>query len=247
MTLELPKRFDQFGSGPQRRDTSRMWEGPQRPDFKKSRRQGRSHIDFDRDAKVPPTFMKQTIAKNTSIYTVIRLGALAAVISAGNLFAAPSAVEGHVRDGNGRPIAGAEVQIEARNRPWTALVKSDARGHYSYDGLTAGATYRVTLLINGTAKAAINNVLAKAGSTELNFDLKNGSVGGDRTVVKNGKRYVYIPSETGSHLGGRWVEVDENGQANSVGANNVERAGSEALRRMQSNSGSVGGAGSLGR
>ncbi|HZI49979.1 MAG TPA: hypothetical protein VFD75_19425, partial [Pyrinomonadaceae bacterium] len=93
----------------------------------------------------------------------------------------------------------------------------------------------------------INNVLARTGPTELNFDLKATSALGNSTVVKNGKRYVYIPAETGSQLGGRWVEVDENGQANSVNVNNVERAGSEALRRMQSNSGVVGGMGGSGR
>jgi hypothetical protein len=108
-------------------------------------------------------------------------------------------------------------------------------------------TYRLTLVINGAVKASINNVLAKVGATELNFGLKATSVSGDRVVTKNGKRYVYVPAETGTHLGGRWVEVDENGQANSANVNNVERAGSEALRRMQSNSGVVGGVSGSGR
>ncbi len=166
---------------------------------------------------------------------------LGAPLLIGNLSTAASAVEGTVKDANGRPIGGADVRVEARNNnSWSRLVKSDARGHYIYDGLTPGATYRVTLLINGAAKASINNVLAKVGSTQLNFDLKASSVSGNRMVTKNGKHYVYIPTETGSHLGGRWVEVDENGNADSIGVNNVERAGSEALRRMQSNSGVVG-------
>ena len=184
---------------------------------------------------------KRHMKQRNSMPRLTRSVVLAVFIFAGDLFAAGSAVEGTVRDGNGRPISGAEVQIEARNRPWTALVKSDARGHYAYDGLAAGTTYRVTLHIDGTIKASINNVLAKTGATELNFALKASSVSGDRTVTKNGKHYVYIPAETGSHLGGRWVEVDEKGNADSIGVNNVERAGSEALRRMQSNSGAVGG------
>jgi hypothetical protein len=182
--------------------------------------------------------MKLIAMNESSVRRLARLILAGALLFTGNLFAAGSAVEGLVKDANGRPIAGAEVQIEARNRPWTALVKSDARGHYSYDGLSAGVTYRVTLSVNGAVKASINNVLAKSGSTELNFALK--TVSKDRMVTKNGKHYVYIPAETGSHLGGRWVEVDENGNADSVGVNNVERAGSEALRRMQSNSGAVG-------
>ena len=190
--------------------------------------------------------LKQTkiegdMKQSDSIPRLARFLVLAVFVFAGDLFAAGSAVEGIVRDGNGRPIGGADIRIEARNgHGFTGLVKSDGRGHYFFDGLSPGTTYRVTLLINGAVKASINNVLAKSGPTELNFALKTNSVSGDRTVTKNGKHYVYIPTETGSHLGGRWVEVDENGQADSTNVNNVERAGSEALRRIQSNSGGMG-------
>ena len=178
---------------------------------------------------------------NDSLSRIARVLALAAFIVGGNLFAAGSAVEGIVKDGNGRPIGGADVRIEGRNGHGLAsLVKSDGKGHYICDGLSPGVTYRVTLLINGSVRASINNVLAKSGPTELNFALKTSSNSGDRMVTKNGKHYVYIPTETGSHLGGRWVEVDENGQADSTNVNNVERAGSEALRRIQSNSGGMG-------
>jgi len=172
------------------------------------------------------------------LVTLVAVGAFAFVAS---LFAAAPAIEGTVKDGNGRPIIGADVRIEARNGGnWNRHQKSDSNGYYIFDGLTPGVTYRVTLVVNGAVKASINNVLAKGGSTQLNFDLKTGSVSGNRVVTKNGKHYVYVPAETGSHLGGRWVEVDENGQADSTSVNNVERAGSEALRRMQSNSGAVG-------
>jgi Carboxypeptidase regulatory-like domain len=186
-----------------------------------------------------------TTNENSAPY-LTRLFLVCTLIFTGNLLAASSAVEGIVKDANGRPIGGADIRVQARNSNWTRQVKTDARGHYIYDGLTPGSTYRVTLLINGAAKASINNVLAKTGTTELNFDLRSGSVAGNRVVTKKGKHYVYIPQETGSHLGGRWVEVDENGQADSVGVNNVERANAEALRRMQSNSGVVGGTPGMG-
>ena len=185
--------------------------------------------------------MKSTAITGNLISRLTGLLVLGSLVLTGNLFAAGSAVEGVIKDASGRPIGGAQIRIEARNgASRSTMVRSDASGHYTYDGLAPGVTYRVTLLINGAVKASINNVLAKAGSTTLNFDLKTSSVSGNRVVTKNGKHYVYIPAETGSHLGGRWVEVDENGQADSTSVNNVERAGSEALRRMQSNSGAVG-------
>jgi Carboxypeptidase regulatory-like domain len=185
--------------------------------------------------------MKQTGINRHPVSRLTTLLLLGALIFAGSVFAGTSAVEGIVKDANGRPISGADVRVEARNRGSSRLVKTDARGHYICDGLNPGTSYRVTLIINGAAKASLNNVLAKAGSTQLNFDLKTSSVSGNRMATKNGKHYVYIPEETGTHLGGRWVEVDDNGQADSIGVNNVERANAEALRRMQSNSGAVGG------
>jgi len=191
--------------------------------------------------------MRQTIIRSV-VSLLMRFVVLCLLVLAGNLFAAGSAVEGIIKDANGRPISGADVRVEPKtgsNRQ--TLVKSDVRGRYVCDGLIPGVTYRVMLVIKGAVKASINNVLAKSGSIQLNFDLKNSSVSGNSVVTRKGKHYVYISSETGSHLGGRWVEVDENGQADSVGVNNVERAGPEALRRIQSNSGTVGGMSGGGR
>ena len=43
---------------------------------------------------------------------------------------------------------------------------------------------------------------------------------------------VWVPSNTGSHIGGRWVEVDENDTADS-GALNVKKGSAEDLHRAQ--------------
>jgi len=43
---------------------------------------------------------------------------------------------------------------------------------------------------------------------------------------------VWVPSNTGSHIGGRWVEVDDNGSADS-GALNVKKGSAEALQQEQ--------------
>src|SRR5947209_9008891 len=145
--------------------------------------------------------MKQMSAKMNSVRRITKLVLLGLLCCSGRLPAETSAVEGTVKDPNGRPLSGVEIRVEARNGSrWNRQIKCDAKGRYILDGLAPGTIYRVTLLINGAAKASINNVLAKQGSTQLNFDLRQSSAMGNSVVAKNGKRYVYLPSETGSHL-----------------------------------------------
>ena len=55
---------------------------------------------------------------------------------------------------------------------------------------------------------------------------------GPNAGVSSGKHKVWVPSDTGSHLGGRWVEVGETGSVDT-GASNVQRANAEELRRQQ--------------
>ncbi len=70
-------------------------------------------------------------------------------------------------------------------------------------------------------------------STQLNFDVKPASAAQASAAAKSGKKHmIWVPSSTGSHIGGRWVEVDESGSADS-GALNVKRGSAEALRREQ--------------
>jgi hypothetical protein len=116
------------------------------------------------------------------------------------------------------------------------VVKTGAKGNYNCAGLTEG-TYKVTLVVNGAIKAQIKNASAKLGeSIELNFDLKAEPSAKAKTT-----HMVYVPSETGSHLGGRWVEVDDTtGKANTVGADNVSKGGAGMLNGIQRNSGTMG-------
>src|SRR5439155_20316182 len=66
-----------------------------------------------------------------------------------------SALEGVVKDPNGRPVKGADVRIEAKN--FSKVIKTDANGRYVCDGLGV-ATYKVSLVINGQVKASILDV-----------------------------------------------------------------------------------------
>jgi Carboxypeptidase regulatory-like domain len=136
------------------------------------------------------------------------------VLASGTALAGTAAIEGTVKDPNGKMISGAEVRIEASGgSSGTRNVKTDAKGHYAYKGLEAG-TYRVSLLVNGSVKASINNAKIKLGEpTQLNFELKSTSIAQASGSAKKAKHMVWMPAQTGSHIGGGWVEVDDSGTA----------------------------------
>ncbi|HEV2047216.1 MAG TPA: carboxypeptidase-like regulatory domain-containing protein [Chthoniobacterales bacterium] len=167
----------------------------------------------------------------------LRISFVGLIVFAASAWAAPTALEGTVKDPAGQPLKGADVRVEAKGGSnFSKTVKTDVKGQYVCNVLTA-AKYRVTLLVNGAVKASINNATTKLGeSTKLNFDLKAGT--GAKTKATH---MVYMPSETGSNLGGRWVEVDDTtGKASTAGADNVIKGGAGMLKGMQSNSGGMG-------
>jgi hypothetical protein len=155
------------------------------------------------------------------------------VLLSASAWAGTSAIEGIVKDAKGRPVSGADIRIEGKtDSNWNKIVKSDAKGHYVSSGLPAG-TYRVTLIVAGSVKASINNATIKSGNpTELNFELKTAAASKTSGSAKKGKHMVWMPARTGSHMGGDWVEVDDNGT--EPGVERVETVNGEALRKLQS-------------
>jgi hypothetical protein len=125
---------------------------------------------------------------------------------------APASFQGFVKDAKGEPIKGAEVRIESRDgKQVFSTVNTDPKGRYISQGLQPGA-YRVTLLVNGAVKASIMNTQTKANQpTQLNFDFERTSPAAN--IAKGGKHMVWVPARTGSHIGGNWVEVDDEGNA----------------------------------
>jgi len=137
-----------------------------------------------------------------------------------SLFAGTSILEGVVKDATGRPIKGADVRIEEKN--FSKILKTDASGRY-VTGVLAAGTYKVMLVINGQVKAVILDAKTQLDKpTQLNFDLS-----GKRASAKKHTRMVWIPSNIiGSNIigGGRWVEVDDNGNiVDNSGFNNIEK------------------------
>ena len=85
-------------------------------------------------------------------------------------------------------------------------------------------------MVNGAVKGSIMNTKTKPDqATQLNFDLRPVSTSQASAAAKSGKHMVWVPPSTGSHMGGRWVEVPDG--ASEPGTLNVKRANAEELRR----------------
>jgi Carboxypeptidase regulatory-like domain len=161
----------------------------------------------------------------------LQIGFVGLFFCTASAWAGPSAIQGVVKDAKGQAIKGAEVRIESKDGSQRFnTVKTDSKGRYISDGLPVGV-YRVTLVVNGAVKASIGNTRTKPNqATELNLDLKPVPAAQASAEQKKGKHMVWVPNSTGTHIGGRWVEVEGSGSA-EPGALNVKRANAEELQR----------------
>ena len=147
-----------------------------------------------------------------------------------------AALSGTVKDPKGRPVEGAEIRIQGSDADKVGKIHTNPNGRYNYPALETGM-YNVTLVIDGVVKASIKNVRTKAGENQtLNFDLKKGAV----RPSAAGKHYVWIPSQTGSHLGA-WVEVSDEDKGMPSGMEERMRWSGNALARRIQTSGDQGG------
>src|SRR4029077_13286942 len=158
----------------------------------------------------------------------LQIGIIGLVFCAASAWAGPSSIQGVVKDAKGQPIKGADVRVESKDgKQQFNTVKTDAKGRYISQGLPAGV-YKVTLMVNGAVKASITNTKTKADqTTQLNFDLKPAPVAQANAGQKKGKHMVWVPASTGTHIGGRWVEVPDG--ATEPGTLNVQEANAEQL------------------
>ena len=170
-------------------------------------------------------FMKMPIL----VLAVVSISGLLSVTARADAVATLSGV---VRDAKGAPIRGAEIRIVGSDASKVGKVHTDAAGHYNYPALETG-TYSVTLVVDGVTKASINNVRTKSGEVQaLNFDLQGNAAA--RPFAK-GKHYVWVPKQTGSHLGD-WMEVDNDRNAMPIGmAERINNAGNAFLQKQLSN------------
>lgn len=161
----------------------------------------------------------------------LQIGLIGLFLCIANAWAGPASIQGIVKDAKGQPIKNADIRIQSRDgKQVLNTTKTDAKGRYISQGLQPGV-YRVSLVVNGAVKASITNTKAKPDqATELNFDLRPLPAAQVNAAEKKGKHMVWMPPTTGSHTGGRWVEVPDG--AAEPGALNVQRASAEDLQRQ---------------
>jgi len=166
----------------------------------------------------------------------MQIGLMGFFLCAASVWGGPASIQGVVKDAKGQPIKGADVRVESRDgKQLFNTVKTDGKGHYVSQGLKPGV-YRVSLVVNGAVKSSIMNTSTKADqATQLNFDVKSTVASPAGAAQAKGKHMVWMPPSTGSHTGGRWVEVDDN-TAGGANALNVKRGSAEAVRQQQMNS-----------
>ena len=88
-------------------------------------------------------------------------------------FGQTTAIEGVVKDPDGKPLQGAVVQIERTDIKGSYPLKTDKKGHYGHYGLPMG-TFDVTVLVDGQVKDLMKGVHPTPGTpATVNFDLKN--------------------------------------------------------------------------
>jgi 5-hydroxyisourate hydrolase-like protein (transthyretin family) len=166
----------------------------------------------------------------------LEIGFVGLFLCIASAWAGPASIQGIVKDAKGQPIKGADVRIESKDgKQMFNTVKTDAKGRYISQGLQPGV-YRVSLLVNGATKASIMNTKTKSDqATQLNFDLKPASASQASAGAKSGKHMVWMPAATGTHTGGRWVEVPDG--AAEPGSLNVKKMSAEELQRQQQSMG----------
>jgi Carboxypeptidase regulatory-like domain len=132
-------------------------------------------------------------------------------------------VQVDVKGLDGKPVNGAEVRIETA-KAGALGVKTDQKGRYVFKDLPVGL-YRVTVLVNKVPTSPANVRALSEGPVRVEFKLKAIAAG------KKPKQWAWIVAQ-GSHIGGRWVEVDERMAAGIDRAATLERVAGHRGQRQ---------------
>jgi hypothetical protein len=131
-------------------------------------------------------------------------------------------IQGAVVGADGRPLQGAEIRIERKDKTGASVtIQTSAQGNYASSALPAG-TYKISVVEGGAVKS---NVSIQTTGETARVDFVLTPSGGNKV-----KHYVLV-SGTGSHIAARWVETDANGIP-IAGTLNMESKSAELAREM---------------
>ncbi|MFL6583649.1 MAG: carboxypeptidase-like regulatory domain-containing protein [Chthoniobacterales bacterium] len=176
---------------------------------------------------------KPVLAARRGARLVLVLGCAMFAATGLQAASAQSVLQGNVKGVDGRAAKGAEVRIERQDRKGSpVLVRTDSTGNFIAKNLGTGR-YLVTAKGAGGVTSPVETVnLGADRPVMISFDLRGTVAGKSATGGKKKKKYVWVPEETGSHLGGRYVEVDDDSDT-VPSAQNVQRANTKSLERIQ--------------
>jgi hypothetical protein len=132
-------------------------------------------------------------------------------------FGQPVKIEGEVRGLNNKPANGADLRVDRVDKKAApVMAKADAKGRFATTVLDVG-TYKVTAMLPGGIQSA--QVIKADGKKRVfvTFDMKPASAKTVGPMKK--KRYVWVPTTTGTHMMGHYEEVVD-GNDPSLGRSN---------------------------
>ena len=170
----------------------------------------------------------------------IALVSLALTALSHNARAEGNAIRGYVKGTNGKGVAGAEVRAERIDAKGPMVVATtNGKGDYTFTNLTPGA-YKVTAVINKVPRSVASIRTRTTGFVRVDFDLNA------KAKVVGKKRMVWVPGETGTHIGGgHWESVDDSNTGQ--GASSMERVQGTVLTTPGNGLNQAGGVSGPGR
>ena len=134
-------------------------------------------------------------------------------------------IEGSVKGSEGRAAAGSQIRLERIDVQQNPIIlTTGSNGRYSAHQIAEGI-YNVSVVTGGDQRSHVNNVRMRDNvPVRLEFDLRPS------TATKNVKQYIWVATYTGTHLGGRWVDPDNEPQ---VTMSKVERKSGTYLMELQ--------------
>jgi len=127
-------------------------------------------------------------------------------------------------------LQNAQVRIQQeKSTAAPTVVKTDSKGHFVASGLGVG-TYNVAVLVGGETKWSAAHVKTQANQlVRLDLSGKQIAVKTAATTTQPKQRARWIPSGTGTHMGGHYEDEAYRGPSDG----NVDNLSEAGLRQLQ--------------